>query len=136
VAKRIAVAIVGVLFALIAFTGCASDAHRVSDNLSTESEQFRVYRDIVFVNGITDKYLAEVKGYCSVDTQDGLPGNTLAVTCQTGPGQYKKDYLGISDNVTWFMLQSDPATVSPYHYEIVLKPQNIIPSFTGSDAAQ
>jgi hypothetical protein len=48
--------------------------------------------------------------------------------------QYIKDYLGKSDNVTWFMLQSEPNAVSPYHYEIVFKPQNVIPSFTGSDA--
>lgn len=117
----------------LGLAACASDSQRVSDNLSTEAEQFRVNRDIVFYNGITDKYVAEVKGRCSVDTQEGLPGGTIAVTCETAPGQYIKDYLGKSDNVTWFMLQVDPNTVSPYHYEIILKPQNVIPEFTTSD---
>lgn len=113
--------------AALGLSGCVSDAHQVSDNLSKESEQFRVPRDIVFYNGITDKYIAEVKGYCSVDVQDGLPGNTLAVTCAVGPNAYTKDYLGLSDNVTWFMRQLSPVDVSRYSREIILKPENVIP---------
>lgn len=108
-------------------SACYSDAHQVSENLSTEAEQFRIYRDIVFVNGITDKYLAEIKGYCSVDQQEGLPGRALAVTCRIGPNAYTKDYLGVSDNVTWYMLQVDAADVSRYHKEIILKPENVVP---------
>jgi hypothetical protein len=59
--------------------------------------------------------------------QDGLPGNTLAVTCKIGPDKYIKDYLGLSDNVTWFMLQEKPVDVSVYHYEVIFKPENVIP---------
>lgn len=125
--SKIAAGVVGAVLVTGALSGCVSDAHRVSENLSKESEQFRVPRDIVFYNGITDKYIAEVKGYCSVDVQDGLPGNTLAVTCAVGPNSYTKDYLGLSDNVTWFMRQLEPANVSRYSREIILKPENIIP---------
>lgn len=32
----------------------------------------------------------------------------LEVTCKTGDGEYKKHYLGISDNVTYFVEQLDP----------------------------
>lgn len=115
-------------------TACQSDSSRVSDNLSTEAEQFRVTRQITFYNGITDKYVAVVKGRCSVDTAAGVPAKTLAVTCKTGPSTYIKDYLGLSDNVTWFSIQTHGNDVSPYHYEIIFKPANVIPSFTGSDA--
>lgn len=117
--------------AAVALVGCTSDAHQASDNLSTEAEQFHIPRDIVFYNAITDKYIAEVKGYCSVDTQDGLPGGTLAVTCRDAGG-YSKDYLGKSDNVTWFMLQTSPAAVSAQHREIILKPLSVLPEFTTS----
>lgn len=113
---------------VVGLTGCQSDAHRVSDNLSTEAENFNITRTIVFYNGITDKYVAEVKGRCSVDTQDGLPGDALAVTCKIGPNQYTKDYLGLSDNVTWFALQTETAAVSPYFHEVIFKPENIIPN--------
>lgn len=107
-------------------TGCTSDSDVASQNLSTEAEQFRVDRQIVFYNGITDKYIAEFKGRCSVDDSADLD-NTLAVTCKIGPNQYVKDYLGKSDNVTWFALQSKPVDVSVYHYEVIYKPENIIP---------
>lgn len=107
-------------------TGCVSDAHRVSQNLSTDAEQFRLERDIVFYNGITDKYVAEVKGRCSVDDSPDLT-DVVAVTCKTGPGTFTKDYLHVSDNVTWFMLQSKPTPSDVYRREIILKPQNIIP---------
>jgi hypothetical protein len=128
VATVLAVGVVGGL------TACVSDAHQVSDNLSQQAEQFRVPRDIVFYNAISDKYIAEVKGYCSVDTQDGLPGGTLAVTCKKAGG-YFKDYLGKSDNVVWFSLQADPQYVSATRPEIILKPLSVLPEFTTSDVA-
>ena len=40
--------------------GGPSDADVAAKNISTEAEQFRVFRKIVFVNAITDKYLYEV----------------------------------------------------------------------------
>lgn len=114
--------------ALGALTACVSDAHRVSENLSTDAEQFRLERDIIFYNSITDKYMAEVKGRCSVDESADLR-NTLAVTCKVGPNSYSKDYLGKSDNVAWFMLQTAPVESNVYRKEIILKPETIIPNF-------
>jgi hypothetical protein len=89
-------------------------------------------RDIVFYNAITDKYIAEVKGYGARSTcRTGVPGGSLAVTCETGlGGSTSKDYLGKSDNVTWFMLQSDagggrrPSTAT----KSCFKPLSVIPS--------
>lgn len=122
--------------AAVGLTACQSDAHRVSENLSTDAEQFRLERDIVFYNGITNQYLAEVKGRCSVDTASGLPARSLAVTCKVGPNTYTKDYLGLSDNVTWFMLQSEPTPSNVYRREIILKPENIIPDIQVQTGAQ
>jgi hypothetical protein len=124
--KKIALVAAGGLAVMAALTGCTSDAHRVSENLSTDAEQFRIERDIVFYNGITDKYVAEVKGRCSVDDSDTL-SHVVAVTCKTGPNTYTKDYLHVSDNVTWFMLQSAPTPSDVYRREIVLKPETVIP---------
>jgi hypothetical protein len=35
--------------------------------------------------------------------------------------------LRVSDNVTYFVEQLEPVGVSVYHYEVVFKPQAIIP---------
>jgi len=51
----------------------------------------------------------------------------LAVTCKTGPGLFKKHYLGLSDNVTYFSEQIENAGVDVYHYKVVFKPSVIIP---------
>lgn len=119
-------AVLTVLATGLSLAACQSDADTVSDNLSREAEQFRVSRDIVFYNSITDKYMFEVKGRCSVDDSTDL-SNTLAVTCRNGPDEYVKEYLGKADNVAWFAVQTEPSDVSRYHYEIILKPESIIP---------
>lgn len=52
---------------------------------------------------------------------------TLEVTCKTGDGAYKKHYLGISDNVTYFVEQLDPASVDAYHYKVQFRPEELLP---------
>jgi len=93
---------------------------------------FEINRRIVFYNGITDKYILLIEGRCSIrkDNND----NQLEVTCKTGENKYKKHFLGISDNVTYFAEQLDSAKVSKYHYRVIFKPQSIIPDidFRGS----
>lgn len=86
----------------------------------------------MFLNGITDKYILSVEGRCSLGNQDDA--KELTVTCKTGPSAYKKHYLGLSDNVTYFAEQLEDADVSVYHYRVVFKPQTIVPDidFNGS----
>lgn len=110
----------------LGLAGCSSDADTVDRNISIEAEQFRIDRDIVFYNSITDKYMFEIKGKCSVDDSVDL-SRTLAVTCRIGPDKYVKEYLGKSDNVAWFSIQTKPSDVSRYHYEVIFKPEQIVP---------
>ena len=51
----------------------------------------------------------------------------VTVTCMTGQEEFKKHYLGLSDNVTYFAEQLDSAKVSRYHYKVIFKPLTIIP---------
>lgn len=115
----------GLLVVFFAFLGC-EDASVVSENISKEADQFRIYRRVVFYNGITDKYILVVEGYSSIhiDTYD----NQLELTVKTGSNSYKKHYLGLSDNVSYFAEQIEPADVSKYHYKVIFKPSTIIPS--------
>lgn len=115
-----AVAVVAVLAA-----GCSTPADVVSQNLSKEADQFQVLRRIVFYNGITGDYILQIEGFCSLGNAD--PAKELTVTCKVGPDQYKKHFLGLSDNVTYFAEQMDSANVSPDHYIVLFKPSTIIP---------
>ena len=121
-------AIIAAGVAVVAFAGCASDADKTSDNLSKAAEQFEVQRKIVGINGITDKVLFEVEGRCSLELGDTLE-NTLDVICKHGPDDYRKHYVGISDNVTFISTQVKGLDVSQYRTRIILKPENLVPNF-------
>lgn len=111
------------LIGLAALTGCQRDAQVASANISKAADMFEIQRRIVFYNGITDKYIAVVEGRCSIHDD----GRQLEVTCKIGPNAFKKDFLGLSDNVTYFALQTELVDVSVYHHRIVFKPQGLIP---------
>jgi hypothetical protein len=106
-------------------TGC-SDAEIASTNLSKAADQFEINRRVVFYNGITNDYILVVEGYCSINA-DRLD-NQLELTCKTGEKEYKKHFLGLSDNVTYFAEQVNGEKVSPYHYRVIFKPASIIPN--------
>jgi len=55
------------------------------------------------------------------------PSGELSVTCKTGQDTYKKHFLGLSDNVTYFSEQIESKDVSVDHYKVVFKPSAIIP---------
>jgi len=86
---------------------------------------FEVNRRIVFYNGITSEYILTIEGLCSLGNYD--PSTQLTVTCKTGVSEYKKHFLGLSDNVTYFAEQIEGQDVSVYHYRVIFKPSVIIP---------
>ena len=119
-----------VLAAALAVAAACNDAQIASSNLSRAADNFEIMRRVVFLNGITDTYLLAIEGLCSVEDQS----NQLEVTCKVGDAEYKKHFLGLSDNVTYFAEQLDAARVSAYHYRVTFKPQAILPDidFRGS----
>lgn len=124
--KTIALASAGVLSVLV-LAGCATDSEVAANNLSKAAEQFEINRRVVFLNGITDKYLLAIEGRCSVETANSALAGSLEVTCKIGEGQYKKHFLGLSDNVSYFVEQLDSTDVSVYRYRVIFKPETIIP---------
>ncbi|MEV0546881.1 hypothetical protein [Nocardia salmonicida] len=120
--NKLIAAVAALSAGVIAVTGCSSDADVVSKNLSKESDQFKIDRRVVFFNGITDKYLLSIEGKCSIKDEN----NQLEVTCKTGDDEYKKHFLGLSDNVSYFVEQLEGAEVSRYHYKVIFKPETII----------
>lgn len=112
------------LAATATLVGC-NDADIASSNLSKAADNFEVMRRVVFYNGITEGYMLTIEGLCSLGNAD--PARQLSVTCKTGPATYKKHFLGLSDNVTYFVEQIDAANVSVDHYRVVFKPSAILP---------
>ena len=112
-------AIIGAILA-----GCSNDAQVASYNLSQAADNFKINRRIVFYNGITGDYILTIEGLCSQEPD----GRKLSVTCKTGEGQFKKHFLGLSDNVTYFSEQMESAAVGVYQYRVTFKPTAIIPN--------
>jgi hypothetical protein len=126
--KKISVVAVALL-SVVGLSSCGSDADVAAHNLSKAAEQFEVNRRIVFFNGITDKYLLEIQGLCSVESSESALGGSLEVTCKTSPTEFKKHYLGLSDNVSYLVEQIEGVKVSAYNYKVIFKPDVIIPDF-------
>ena len=120
-----AIAAAGFVITALTLAGCSTDAQVASQNLSKECDQFQCDRRIVFFNGITDKYLLEIQGRCSIAPDTA--SRKLDVTCKIGDDQFKKHFLGLSDNVSYFVEQVEPANVSTNHYKVIFKPEVIIP---------
>lgn len=109
----------------VLLNGCSNDADVASQNLSTAADNFQITRRIVFYNGITGDYILSIEGLCSLGNAD--PAKELSVTCKTGPNSYKKHFLGLSNNVTYFAEQVDGGDVSTYRYKVIFKPVSTIP---------
>lgn len=107
--KIIALLVIIAIFVICIFgtTGCTQrDADVASYNVSKEADQFRVKRRITFIN---------------------LRSNELEVICKIGDDKYQKHYLYKSDETTYIVEQLDYSEVSKYDYEIVFKPESIVP---------
>ena len=116
---------IATILAIAALAGCSRDADVASRNLSKAADMFEINRRIVFYNGITGEYMLTIEGLCSLGNHDRA--GELSVTCKTGPTMFKKHFLGLSDNVTFFVEQMEPSQASVYHYRVVFKPQIIVP---------
>lgn len=117
-----------VLAVLMLFTvgACSRPSDVVSNNISLEADNFRILRRIVFYNGITNEYMLTIEGFCALGNFD--EEKELTVTCKVSAGdEYKKHFLGLSDNVTYFVEQLEGFGVSPDHYIVQFRPSVIVP---------
>lgn len=111
------------LAAAIALCGCSQESQTASHNVSLAAHNFEVNRRCIFYNGITGDYILTIEGLLSVTEN----GDRLEVIVKTGPKTYKKHYLGLSDNVTYFVEQLEPVDADPFHYRVVFRPATIVP---------
>lgn len=108
-----------------ALAGCSTDADVASHNLSKAADNFEVNRRVIFYNGVTGDYMLSIEGLCSKGNDS--TNKQLNITCKVGPGAYKKHFLGLSDNVTYFIEQLEPVPAGTSRYVVIFKPSAIIP---------
>lgn len=110
--------------ALVA-TGCTSAADKGNENLDKAAENFEVPRRITGINGITDKVIFTVEGFCSLEKKDG----TFHVTCKQPDGKLERTSLHLSDNVTFVSSQIGGVDVDLFRSRVIFRPENIVPNF-------
>ena len=106
------------------FAGC-TEAERVNYNITTEAENFNVYRRVTVINCIKGDTLFSIDGRMNINADRA--DNQLEITVEVESGKYKKHFIGLSDNVTYTVEDISGAEVSKYHYEIKYNPNMWIP---------
>ena len=77
-----------------------------------------------YQQGYTGAYILTIEGLCSLDARGG---SKVSITCKTSATEFKKHYLGVSDNVTYFIEQMDAAPASVFHYRVTFNPSAMVP---------
>lgn len=112
---------------LMIFTlaGCETQAERVSYNLSQEADNFNDIRQITVINCLQGDVLFQMTGKMSIkaDTMD----NQLEIVVEDEHGEYKKHFIGLSDNVTYVVEDITSDDVSNYKYTLNFNPKMWLP---------
>ena len=104
------------LVLLMCFSMCAcTAAENVNYNLSHAADNFECVRKITVYNARTDLIVMEMEGLMSL-SNNGT--NELVVTCKTGPGEYKKNYIYLNEYVIYVVEDITGTTTNPYHYKV------------------
>ncbi len=128
--KKIMISVLAV-FMLVGLSGCDDrESDKVSYNVSKEADNFNVIRRLVVINARTDKPMFELIGAFSFELQD----NRIIAVVETGPNEYKKHSVGLTDWTLWSVEDLSGAEVSKYKYEVNFLPEMILPyTVTSSD---
>lgn len=104
--------------------GC-SQSSRVSYNLSQEADNFNDIRQITVMNCIQGDVLFQMTRKMSItaDTQD----NQLEIIVEDENGEYKKHFIGLSDNVTYVVEDVTTNDVDQYQYTLNFNPKMWLP---------
>lgn len=123
--KRKLYSLVAAILACCILSGCDTEAQRVSYNLSQEADNFNDIRQITVINCIQGDVLFQMTGKMSItaDTAD----NQLEVIVEDENGEYKKHFIGLSDNVTYVVEDITAGDVSEYHYTLNFNPKMWMP---------
>lgn len=109
----------------VMLVGCDTEANRVSHNLSQEADNFNDVRQVTVINCLQGDVLFQMTGKMSIeaDTSD----NQLEIIVEDEHGDYKKHFIGLSDNVTYVVEDITSKDVEKYKYTLNFNPNMWIP---------
>lgn len=118
------------IFTGLIFTSCVSEASKVSYNLSQEADNFNDIRQVTVINCLKGDVLFQMTGKMSItaDTHD----NQLEIIVEDENGEYKKHFIGLSDNVTYVVEDITSKDVDKYKYTLNFNPNMWLPVEIGN----
>lgn len=116
--------------AALTLGACSEASTAGQNNRAAAADNFEIQRRVVFVNGITGESMLEIEGRCSVTDETGKEGGAaqLEVVCKVGEDQFKRHLLGLSDNVSYVVEQTEVNETDAFHYRFILRPETVIPN--------
>ena len=124
--KKFVLIISLLIFSIPLLTGCTdSEANRVSYNLSQEADNFNDIRQLTAINCIQGDVLFQMTGRMSIKAD--MADNQLEVIIEDENGEYKKHFIGLSDNVTYVVEDITSDDIDRYHYVLNFNPKMWLP---------
>ena len=113
---------------VMALTGCSTEADRVSYNLSQQADNFNDIRQVTVIHCLQGDVLFQMTGKMSItaDTDD----NQLEIVVEDENGEYKKHFIGLSDNVTYVVEDVTSGDVNQYKYTLNFNPKMCLPEIS------
>jgi hypothetical protein len=111
----------------ICLVGCDQrQADDVSYNLSLKADNFEDVRQITVINCLQGDVLFQMTGKMSIEAD--MADNQLEIVVEDENGQYKKHFIGLSDNVTYVVEDITSGNVDKYSYTLNFNPKMWIPA--------
>lgn len=124
--KKLCLLLVLTVTSIAALIGCDQrQADDVSYNLSLEADNFNDVRQITVINCLQGDILFQMTGKMSIE-MDGSD-NQLEIIVEDEYGEYKKHFIGLSDNVTYVVEDITSGDVSNYKYTLNFNPDMWFP---------
>ena len=101
----------------------------MSYNLSQQADNFNDVRQVTVINCLQGDVLFQMTGKMSI-TAD-IADNQLEIVVEDENGEYKKHFIGLSDNVTYVVEDITAGDVSRYKYTLNFNPKMWIPAEIG-----
>ena len=122
--KKIIVSLISVILVCLFLFGC-TEAERASYNLSQEADNFNDIRQITVINCIQGDTLFQMTGKMSITADPA--DNQLEILVEDENGEYKKHFIGLSDNVTYVVEDVTAGDVNQYKYTLNFNPKMWLP---------
>lgn len=109
----------------VTLAACSTEADRVSYNLSQQADNFNDVRQITVINCLQGDVLFQMTGKMSITADPA--DNQLEILVEDENGEYKKHFIGLSDNVTYVVEDVTSGDVNQYKYTLNFNPKMWLP---------